>query len=80
MEPLKNRIYQHFKGDYYLVLEIAKDSESDREYVVYRCLYGDGDVYVREKNMFLSDVDHVKYPNAKQKKRFALCEIESVQD
>jgi len=36
-----NRIYKHFKGDYYLVLDVAFDSETKEEYVVYRRLYGD---------------------------------------
>ena len=73
-----NRIYKHFKGDYYIVLGTGINSETLEEYVIYRALYGDGKVYLREINNFLSEVDHEKYPNVKQKQRLELQEIESV--
>lgn len=73
-----NRIYKHFKGDYYIVLGTGINSETLEEYVIYRALYGEGKVYLREINNFLSEVDHVKYPNVKQKYRLELQEIESV--
>lgn len=81
MQELKiSGIYKHFKGDYYLVEGIVKDSETKQEMVLYRRLYGDGDLWVRPLDMFLSEVDHEKYPNVKQKYRFELQEIESVAD
>ena len=73
-----NRIYKHFKGDYYIVLGTGINWETLEEYVIYRALYGDGKVYLREINNFLSEVDHEKYPNVKQKYRLELQEIESV--
>ena len=79
MQELKiNGIYKQFKGDYYLVEDVAKNSETEEEMVAYRKLYDDGSLWVRPKDMFLSEVDHEKYPNVKQKYRFELQEIKSV--
>ena len=79
MRELKlKRVYRHFKGDYYLVEDLANDSETGEEYVIYRKLYGDGSLWLRPKGMFLSEVDREKYPYCPQRYRFELQEIESV--
>ncbi len=73
------RVYKHFKGDYYFVEDVVIHSETREKLVLYRPLYGDGkQLYVRPIDMFLSEVDHEKYPNVKQKYRFELQNIESV--
>lgn len=73
MNELKIKgVYRHFKGNYYLVEDIARHSEDEKEYVVYRKLYGDGGLWLREKEMFLSEVDREKYPDVTQKYRFQL--------
>ena len=70
------RVYRHFKGDYYLVEALAKDSESGESCVIYRKLYGDGALWVRPLAMFLSKVDREKYPDAEQEYRLALPDID----
>lgn len=78
MNSLKiNRIYRHFKGDYYQIVDIAKHSETEEEYVVYRSLYGNGSLWVTPSSRFLSEVDHRKYPEIDQRYRFELQEIPS---
>lgn len=71
------RIYRHFKGDYYLVEAVARDSETNADMVIYRKLYGDGGLWVRPLSMFLSKVDRDKYPAVSQEYRFQLQEIPS---
>ena len=79
MNELKlKRIYRHFKGDHYLVEDVAKHSETGEDYVVYRKLYGDGSLWIRPMTMFLEEVDRVKYPDCPQKYRFQLVKVDSV--
>ena len=75
-------IVQHFKREMlsdeeraankylYEIVGIATHSETREPMMVYRPLYDDGGMYVRPLEMFLSEVDHEKYPDVKQKYRF----------
>ena len=67
-------VYKHFKGNLYLVEDIAIHSEDNTKYVVYRALYGEGLLYIRPLDMFLSKTDKEKYPNIEQVYRFELIE------
>ncbi len=49
--------YRHFKGKDYLVLGVARHSESQEELVVYRPLYDDFGLWVRPRDLFMSSVD-----------------------
>lgn len=71
MELVIGGIYKHFKGNIYEVIDIALHCEDLTEYVVYKSLK-DGKTWIRPKDMFLSEVDHKKYPNITQKYRFEL--------
>ena len=78
MKIIKDRVYRHFKGDYYLVVDFVEHSETGEKLVIYRSLYGDGKLYARPYDMFMSKVDRDKYPNVEQEYRFQLQDIESV--
>ncbi len=52
-----NTKYRHFKGMEYLVLHIAKHSETLEEMVVYQALYGEYGIWVRPLSMFLEQID-----------------------
>lgn len=57
MKELKiGGIYRHYKGNRYRVVGVAKHSETVEEMVVYEALYGEGGLWVRNKEMFLENV------------------------
>ncbi len=56
MEVEIHKVYRHFKGDLYLVEDIATHSETLERYVVYRALYGENRLWVRPYDMFTAEV------------------------
>ena len=74
-------VVQHFKREMlseeekranrylYEIVGVATHSETREPMMVYRPLYDDGGMLVRPLAMFMSEVDHDKYPDVKQKYR-----------
>lgn len=54
---LKLGLYEHYKGNRYRVLGVAKHSETLEELVVYKALYGERLTWVRPLKMFLEMVE-----------------------
>ena len=53
---LRIGIYRHYKGKEYELIGIAKNSETLEEFVVYRALYGDHQIWIRPKAMFFEQI------------------------
>ena len=68
---LKPGKYRHYKGGEYQVLDIATHSETEEVLVVYRPLYGQGDLWVRPLDMFIEMVD----VNGEKLPRFELLDL-----
>lgn len=65
-DTIKLGKYKHFKGNYYLVLHIAKHSETMEKMVVYKALYGEEGIWIRPYSMWNSEVEY----DGKKVKRF----------
>ena len=68
--PVPGMFYRHFKGNIYQIRELAKDSETEEDMVIYQGMYPPFQVWVRPLSMFLDRVDHEKYPECRQQYRF----------
>lgn len=70
--PVKGQKYRHFKlGKIVTIIGISRHTETEEVSVVYEY---EGMIWNRPLEMFMSEVDHEKYPDAKQKYRFELVE------
>lgn len=70
MSDIKLGKYRHFKGNEYEVIGIARHSETLEDMVVYKALYGDGGLWVRNAEMFGETVEK----DGKTVKRFTFIE------
>ena len=72
--PNTGETWKHFKGNCYMILAVGHHSETKEQLVVYYDLTGKNSTLanpcIRPLDMFMSEVDHDKYPNVKQKYRF----------
>lgn len=76
-------IVQHFKREtldesaeenmyLYEIIGIAEHTETKEKLMIYKALYNKELMCARPYDMFMSEVDHAKYPNIKQKYRLEL--------
>ena len=68
---IKKGTYRHYKGNEYELLFLAKHSETLEEMVVYKALYGDGDIWVRPASMWNEEII---LADGSKTKRFVLVE------
>lgn len=57
MSEIKKGRYRHYKGNEYEVIGVAKHSETLEPMVVYKALYGDGELWVRPLSMWNEKVN-----------------------
>ena len=72
MDVLVGRVYKHFKGNYYLVVGMALNTETEEQMVIYKALYEDGKVFARPISSFTERIE-----GKNQEHRFELQDIES---
>ena len=74
-------IVKHFKSEentpeenaklkhYYRIIGTGMETGTGNIYMIYQALYGNYQIFLRPYDMFMSEVDHRRYPEIKQKYR-----------
>lgn len=65
---IPGKTYQHYKGHSYIVLSIARHTETLEKLVIYQALYGERGIWARPLSMFMENV----IIEGKEQPRFAL--------
>lgn len=78
VEDYIGKTVRHFKGNLYLIEDVARHSETMESLVVYRALYGDCGCYVRPYEMFFEEVPKERENPTGQKLRFEPFEVKRV--
>lgn len=55
---MKKGVYRHYKGALYELIDVARHSENEEEFVVYRTLYGDFSLWIRPLVMFNEEIEY----------------------
>lgn len=74
----KGKVYQHFKGNKYIILDIATNSETMEKMVIYRALYEDNKLWVRPLDMFSSQISDERKKEYAFDYRFQEIEIKKI--
>ncbi len=56
-----NGVYEHYRGNRYLVVDLATSTETGERIVVYRALYADGGLYVQSAKRFVDRIEKPEY-------------------
>jgi hypothetical protein len=57
-----NGVWEHFKGQRYMVLNVAQRADTGEHHVIYQALYGESDIWMRQLSAWYDDIDRPELP------------------